>query len=249
LIISKLIGRLFAPALNFDMNVQVVIPAYNEAKTIFEIIRKLKDQVSQIITVDDGSTDDTGELAKQAGAKVLTHFLNRGQGAALQTGISFALANGAEIIVTFDADGQHNPDEIDQVIKPLLLGEVDVVLGSRFLESRIKNQELRIKNVPLMRFVVLKLAAWFTRLYTGLKVTDAHNGFRAFSAKAASLIEIKQDGMAHASEIIEQIKKQGLKFKEVPVEINYTNYSLEKGQKLSNSWRIVWDLIIKRISK
>ena len=129
------------------MNVQVVIPAYNEAKTIFEIIRKLKDQVSQIITVDDGSTDDTGELAKQAGAKVLTHFLNRGQGAALQTGISFALANGAEIIVTFDADGQHNPDEIDQVIKPLLLGEVDVVLGSRFLESRIKNQECSFNEV------------------------------------------------------------------------------------------------------
>ncbi|HLC89742.1 MAG TPA: glycosyltransferase family 2 protein, partial [Patescibacteria group bacterium] len=180
------------------------------------------------------------------GSKILRHFINRGQGAALQTGIFCALKDGADVIVTFDADGQHNPEEIDRVVEPLLLSEVDVVLGSRFLKSEIRNPK---SEIPLSRIIILKLASWFTRLYTGLAVTDTHNGFRAISAKAASLIEIKQDGMAHASEIIEQIKKHNLKFKEVPVAINYTKHSLAKGQKLSNSFKIIWDLIISRIAK
>ena len=224
------------------MIISAVIPAYNEARTIGQVVAEVKDKVSQVVVVDDGSADQTGELAKLAGAKVITHFLNRGQGAAMQTGINFALNSGADIIVTFDAAGQHNPEDIEKLIKPLLLGEADVALGSRFLESKIN-------NVPLARVVVLKLAVLITRLYTGLKLTDAHNGFRAFSRKAALAIEIRQDGMAHGSEIIEQIKKHGLRFKEVPVKINYTSYSLEKGQKLTNSFRIIWDIIISRISR
>lgn len=223
------------------MKVKVVIPAYNEAETIEKVINGVRDNAAEIIVVDDGSSDKTGEISKQAGAKVLTHFLNRGQGAALQTGINFALKQGADVIVTFDADGQHQGDEIDQIIKPLLLGEAEIVLGSRFLKKE--------NEIPLARKIMLKLATWFTRLYTGLKVSDTHNGFRAFSEKAAELIEIKQDGMAHASEIIEQIKKHDLKFKEIPVTIEYTDYSLKKGQKISNSFKIFWDLIIGRISR
>lgn len=223
------------------MKISVVIPAYNEAKVIGKVVREVKDKVSQVIVVDDGSTDQTAEIARQAGATVTTHFLNRGQGAALQTGINFALNSGADIIVTFDADNQHRAEEIEEVVKPLLLGQVDAVLGSRFLNK--KNQ------IPFSRKIILKMAAKFTRIYTGLAVTDAHNGFRALSVKAAGLIKIRQDGMAHASEILEQIKKHKLKFQEVPVTIKYTDYSLEKGQKMSNSFRILWDLIIGRIAR
>ena len=223
------------------MKIIVVIPAYNEAKVIYSVVNAVKDQVDEVIVVDDGSSDNTAEVATNAGAKVARHFLNRGQGAALQTGINFALKSGADIIVTFDADGQHVAKEIEQVVKPLLLGEVDVVLGSRFLNAANK--------IPLSRVILLKLATLFTRIYTGIKVTDAHNGFRALSRHAAEVIKIRQDGMAHASEIIEEIKKHNLKFKEVGVTINYTYYSLEKGQKLTNAFKIVWDLILGRIAR
>jgi len=223
------------------MKISLVIPAYNEETTIGRVVRSAKDKASETIVVDDGSADSTAELARQAGAEVLTHFLNRGQGAALQTGIIYALNSGTDVIVTFDADSQFKASEIDGVLKPLLLGEVDVVLGSRFLNK--KNQ------IPLAKKIILKLAVWVTRFYTGLKISDTHNGFRAFSAKAARLIQIKQNGMAHASEIIEQIKKHGLKFREVPVTVEYSEYSLKKGQKLTNSFRIIWDLIIGRITR
>ncbi len=231
------------------MKIVVVMPSYNEEKVIARVVKEVKEKIPDVIAVDDGSTDQTGIVANEAGAKVLKHFLNRGQGAALQTGINFALAQGAEVIVTFDADGQHNPSDIDRVVKPLLLGEAQVVLGSRFLKSENGYQKTDISSIPLVKVIVLKFAAWFTRLYTGLKVTDAHNGFRALSRNAAELIEIRQDGMAHASEIIEQIKKHNLRFVEVPVQIVYSQYSLQKGQKLSNSFRILWDLIISRLTK
>ncbi|MFA6410205.1 MAG: glycosyltransferase family 2 protein [Candidatus Buchananbacteria bacterium] len=221
------------------MNISVVIPAFNEAEKIGKVVSEVKEKVPTIIVVDDGSKDQTGNLAKNAGALVLTHIINRGQGAALQTGINFALNSGSDVIVTFDADGQHDVSEIDEVIKPLLLGQVDVVLGSRFLTAKNK--------IPQSKIFLLKVATWFTKIYTGLEISDTHNGFRALSKKAASQIEITQDGMAHASEIIEQIKKHHLKFVEVPVSIKYTEYSMKKGQKLSSSFRIVWDLILSRI--
>jgi len=228
------------------MKTVVVIPAYNEGWGIGKVIKEVKDLGLDVIVVDDGSIDETKEIARQSGAIVLNHCINRGQGAALQTGINFSLNFGADIIVTFDADGQHNSKEIKEIIDPILSGEFDVVLGSRFIKSKISNLKT---NIPMLRKFILRLAAWFTRLYTGVKVTDAHNGFRAFSKNSAALIEIKQDGMAHASEIIEQIKKHQLKFKEVAVTINYTDYSLKKGQKLTNSFKIILDLIIGRISK
>ena len=230
------------------MKVSAVIPAYNEAKTIAPVVGEVKGKVNQVIVVDDGSTDQTGHLAQAAGAEVITHFLNRGKGEELKTGINFALNSGADLIVTFDADGQHDAQDISRITEPLLLGQVDVVLGSRFLNLQPKTYNLKPNNIPWFRVLVLKTATFFTRLYTGLKITDTHNGLRAFSRLAVQKIEIKHDGMAHASEIIEQIKKHQLKFKEVPVNINYTAYSLEKGQKLTNSFRIIWDLIIGKIS-
>jgi glycosyltransferase involved in cell wall biosynthesis len=224
------------------MKIIAVVPAFNESKMIASIVRDLKNEVDRVVVVDDGSTDNTGKLAKSEGAVVLQHFLNRGQGAALQTGIDFALQLGADIIITFDADGQHDVADIKKLAEPLMLDGVDIVLGSRFISSS------KLK-MPFLRLVILKLAVAFDRLRTGLKITDTHNGLRAISRRAAGLIKIRQDGMAHASEILEQISQLGLKYKEVPVTIKYTDYSRQKGQRLSGTFRILWDLLLGRISK
>ena len=221
------------------MITSVVIPAYNEEKMIGEVVAGLKDKVSQIIVVNDGSTDLTAKIAKQAGADVISHSLNRGQGAALQTGIAYALNKGADVIVTFDADGQFLSEEVSRIIQPLLLGQVDVTLGSRFLNDQ--------SDIPKSKIFILKIATWVTNIYTGLKLTDIHNGFRGLSRQAAALIEIRQDGMAHASEILEQIRKHNLKYREVPVTIKYTDYSRAKGQKVTNSFRIIKDLLLSRL--
>jgi glycosyltransferase involved in cell wall biosynthesis len=226
------------------MKVFLVIAAHNESRMISQVVSEAKGKVDTVIVVDDGSADNTGRRAASAGAEVITHEVNRGQGAALQTGIDFALTKGADIMVTYDADGQFVPEEIELVTAPLLNRKVHVVLGSRFLSG-----PQPADNIPVNKRIVLTIATWLTKLYTGLAVTDTHNGFRAFDRQAAMLIDIKQDGMAHASEIIEQIKQHDLSFKEVPVTVNYSEYSLEKGQKISNSLRIVWNLFFSRISK
>ena len=207
------------------MKIFAVIPALNEAVVIKQIISQVKPLVDRVVLVNDGSDDQTGILAQGVGAEVLNHQINRGQGAALQTGISYALGQGADIVVTFDADGQHRADEIKKLIEPIVSGGYDVVLGSRFIGS--------LNQVPMAKKALLKIATALTGFYTGLKITDTHNGLRAFSRKAAEKINITQSGMAHASEILEQIGKHRLKYCEVPVTVVYTAYSKNKGQKIS----------------
>jgi len=235
------------------MRTIVVVPAYNEANMIGQVVQKLIGHGFEVVVVDDGSSDTTSQTASSAGAKVLRHFLNRGQGAALQTGITYAINQRADIVVTFDADGQLDADEVKLLIRPIQAGQTEVVLGSRFLIPNTENQASKVETttatIPLIRKFVLRLATLFTRFYTGLKVTDTHNGFRAFSYSAAQKINIAHDGMAHASEILEQIAKYKLTYTEVPVTIRYTEYSLQKGQKLSSSFKILWDLLLGRISK
>ena len=227
------------------MKITVVIPAYNEARVLDGVIRAVREHADEVVVVDDGSTDQTASVARAAGAVVVSHCLNRGQGATLQTGILLALGRQADIIVTFDADGQLVAEEIDEVVTPLLRGEADVVLGSRFLDRR----KLQPSGIPAVKRAVLRLATLITRWYTGLPVPDPHNGFRAFRRSAAEVIALKQGRMAHASEIIEQIEKHGLTFKEAPVSVRYTAYSLQKGQRLSHSFGILWDLLLSRLSK
>ncbi len=248
------------------MKIIAVVPAYNESQTISQVVRDLKNEVNQVIVVDDGSADATAELAKNEGAVVLQHFLNRGQGAALQTGIEHALLEDADIIITFDSDGQHDAADIKKLIAPLLLGENDVVLGSRFIKMqnaqpkadpmpeagaapRAEKFKMQNLGMPFLKPFFLKMALWFDRLRTGLNISDTHNGLRAFSRVAAAKIKITQDGMAHASEILDQISQLKLKYLEVPVQIKYTEYSKQKGQRLSNSWKIIWDLLVSRILK
>ena len=217
-------------------DVWVVIPAFNEAVAIGSVIAGVRAYAAKIVVVDDGSIDRTAEAAREAGAIVLRHVINRGQGAALQTGIDYALRRGASIVVTFDSDGQHSPADVPTLIAPLRDGRADIVLGSRFLGST--------ESMPRLRRVILHLAVLFTRMVSGLRVTDAHNGLRAFSRRAASLVHIQLDRMAHASELMDQIRRSGLVYTEVPVHVRYTEYSRQKGQRGVHAVRIAFDYFI-----
>jgi len=178
-------------------DVFIVIPAYNEATTIRQVIRELIEFFPHVVVVDDGSSDDTFLEALSSGATLLQHVINLGQGAALQTGIEYSLRAGACVIVTFDADGQHCSDDVSKLVKPIFRGQAEIVLGSRFLG--------RAENIPPLRWFLLKGAILFTRLASGVSLTDVHNGLRAFSRKAAKNLDIKINRMAHASELIDQI--------------------------------------------
>lgn len=218
----------------------IVIPAFNEAGTIGGVIRALRQHYPNVVVIDDGSVDDTHQVARDAGAMVLRHVLNRGQGAALQTGIEFALRRDAQYVVTFDADGQHRVNDIAGLLAPIVSGNVEISLGSRFLGKAVR--------IPPLRRAVLWLAVRFTRMISGVVLTDTHNGLRAFSRQAAQMIDIRNDRMAHASELIDIIRGSGLPFAEVPVKIRYTQHTLAKGQSLRGAVRIAFDYFVGRVA-
>ncbi len=217
----------------------IVIAAYNEQPRLGDTLaRLLATGYANVVVVDDGSRDDTAAVALRHPVWVLRHLLNLGQGAALQTGIAFALKRHADYIVTFDADGQHDPTEIDRVLAPVASGEADVALGSRFLGATV--------NMPFARKLVLKGGIVFTRLASNVRVTDTHNGFRAFSRAAAEKVRISQNRMAHASEILDRIREHRLRYVEVPVTIRYSADTTAKGQSSWNAVRIVFDFLLGR---
>ena len=219
----------------------VVIPAYNEGEVLRDVVLGVRGDYRNVVVVDDCSSDGTAALAHTAGATVLRHPINLGQGAALQTGIRYALARGARYIVTFDADGQHRVEDIASLIGRQAETGADIVIGSRFLGQA--------RGIPQLRRMVLRLAVVFTRLTSGVSLTDAHNGLRLLTRFAAQRIRITQNRMAHASEIIGEIGSLGLTVAEAPVTILYTEYSLRKGQKLSNAVNVLSELFVARLSK
>ena len=194
----------------------------------------------RICVVNDGSPDDTAALALGAGAHVLSHIVNLGQGAALQTGISYALSQGADYICTFDADGQHAVESVTDLLHALDRSGAEVALGSRFLRKECR--------VPPVRRLLLRAALVFTHLHARVAVTDTHNGLRLFTRRAAAAIRIEQAGMAHASEILQEIGALRLRFVEVPVEVRYTAYSKKKGQSGFDSVKILLDLLYRSIA-
>jgi glycosyltransferase involved in cell wall biosynthesis len=224
------------------MNVWIVIAAYNEEHSIASVLKELsKAGYKNVVVVDDGSADDTYMIAKQYTKHVVKHVLNRGQGAALKTGIDYALQQDADIVVTFDADGQHRVEDLPALIAPLKKKEVDIVLGSRFLKSG--------SNVPFLRKMVLKCGIFTVWLFYGIKLTDVHNGLRALSHHAAERIDITMDNMEHASEILSEIKRQNLKYVEVPVIIRYTEYSKAHGQSSLNAVKIFYKMVVHKFTK
>jgi glycosyltransferase involved in cell wall biosynthesis len=201
-----------------------VMAARNEEKRVSHTIRKLQMAgYKNIVVVDDGSKDKTSQKAKATGVAVLRHIINRGQGASLQTGMSYALKNGADIIVHFDSDGQHRVEDLPAMLKPVLNGKVQVTLGSRFLDKK------SAEDIPAWRKFTLKIGVFITRIFYGMPLTDAHNGFRVLSRKAAQKIVITSDKMEHASEIVDIINRKHISYKEVPVVILYDEETLQHG--------------------
>ena len=217
----------------------VIVPAFNEGTRILRVLDELIAVVANVVVVDDGSDDDTGLKALTRPVWLVTHRANLGQGAAIQTGIDFALARGAAYIVTFDADGQHRPQDIPALLSSLQRNEADFALGSRFLGSA--------KGMPVSRHILLKLAVLVTRVLSGVKLTDAHNGLRAMTRRGAASLQIRHNRMEHASEIIDQIKQRGLKCTEVPVQIRYTADTLAKGQRMSDAIGLGLRILLKRV--
>ena len=215
-------------------NAWVVVPAYQESKVVRGVVEQVRRWVPRIVVVDDGSKDKTAEEALAAGATVLRHVVNLGQGAALKTGIAYALSQGAEYVFTFDADGQHAPESLAVMAGVLEQTGADVVLGSRTLGTA--------QGIPSARKLLLMAAVWFTRIHTRLRVTDSHNGLRLFTRKAALEVGISQPRMAHASEILSQIRELGVRYAEAPVMLRYTEYSLSKGQKIEDGFKILLDI-------
>jgi glycosyltransferase involved in cell wall biosynthesis len=219
-------------------NIYVVMPAYNESKTIKKVIEEVKERNLNMVIIDDGSHDETYKIAENSihnshDGSIYRHVINRGLGAALETGIKAALAKNADIIVTFDADGQHDADDIIPVCKPIMENKADVVIGTRNFEE-----------MPGSKKFGNEVMNAITRIFYGIHVNDSQSGLRAFNRKAAKVLDIHSRGYGVSSEIIGEIKKYDLKVAEVEIKTIYTDYSMSKGTNLTVGLKILAKLII-----
>jgi glycosyltransferase involved in cell wall biosynthesis len=225
-----------------DDDTWVIIPVYNEAAVIAQVVADLHTTFRNIVCVDDGSTDGSAAQITTSAAHLVRHPINLGQGAALQTGLCYALARpGGRFFVTFDADGQHRVADAARMVDAARSGLADVVLGSRFLDQ----PDGRQRHVPMLKRVVLRLVVSLSPTARKLHLTDAHNGLRVFNRAAAGQLRISMNGMAHASEIISLLARSSWTVREIPVTIRYTDYSMSKGQSLINGINILFDLSVR----
>jgi glycosyltransferase involved in cell wall biosynthesis len=223
-------------------DVWLVVPVYNEAAVVADVVTEALTAFPNIVCVDDGSRDGSAERIAATGAHLVRHPVNLGQGAALQTGLRYALSQpGAERFVTFDADGQHRVEDVITMLAVARARAADVVLGSRFLRPGGERVE-----VPWTKRLVLRTAAAVSPTARRLKLSDAHNGLRLFNRSAAAQVHITMNGMAHASEITGFLARSDLHVVESPVSIRYTDYSRAKGQSLLNGVNILFDLSLNR---
>lgn len=220
----------------------VLVRAFNEGQVIGAVVAELCGIFPNVVVIDDASADDTPAILRGLPVSVVTHLVNLGAGAAMQTGLRYILEQDADYIVTFDADGQHRVEDALAALAELSSGNYDVVYGSRFLgQSAV--------NLPIARRLTLKAAVRLSNWTSGTRLTDAHNGLRAFSRKAASSVTLSQSGMAYASELTNEFVRHGMRIHEIPVKIIYTAYSLGKGQSSFNSMNILIDLLVGRFLK
>ena len=216
----------------------IVIPVFNESEVIEQVLEKVLVEFPLVVCVDDGSSDDSAARIRRTSAVLVRHPVNLGQGAALQTGIAYGLLEPqVEVFVTFDTDGQHQLEDVTRMLTRLDRDDVDIVFGSRFLDDRTEVSRVKRR--------VLKLAVAYTNRTSGVRLSDAHNGLRVFHRRVAEVLDIKQNGMAHASEIVSTVAEKGFRHAEEPVHILYTDYSRSKGQSLWNSVNIVFDLLFR----
>lgn len=223
------------------MKLLIGIPAYNEGKKIFQVVKSIPKKVKAIdqvdvLVVDDGSGDDTERQAKKAGASVVKHLLNRGLGGALKTIFAYGRQKDYDILVTFDADGQHKPQDIERIVNPIIRRKADIIIGSRW---KIK------RKAPFSRFLVNQLANLSTFFFFGIRTTDSQSGLRALGKRAIGKIILNSDGMEVSSEFFREIYTKKLKFAEVSIDPVYTRYSQKKGQKIANSPYVFFKLMIK----
>jgi glycosyltransferase involved in cell wall biosynthesis len=215
--------------------VWIIIPAFNEAQVIGDVVADLRSVFAKVVCVDDGSRDDTAGVALRSGAHVVRHPVNLGQGAAIQTGVEYTRRrSGAEIFATFDADGQHRVKDVARMAQRLAQGDADIVIGTRFAGDITS-------NTPPLKRVILRAAAWLSPSSRRLGLTDAHNGLRVFNRTVAENLNLTMNGMSHAGEFIKLIDENRWRAVEEPVEILYTDYSMSKGQPLLNGVNIVFD--------
>jgi polyprenyl-phospho-N-acetylgalactosaminyl synthase len=212
----------------------IVVPAFNEAGVIGDVITDLRSVFANVVCVDDGSADGTGDVAVRAGAHLVRHPVNLGQGAAIQTGVEYARSQpGARVFATFDADGQHRVEDVVTMIDRLDSGDVDIVIGTRFGPG--------VSRPPLLKRLVLQTAVWLSPRGRRLGLTDTNNGLRVFNKTVADGLDITMNGMSHATEFVMLIAENHWRVAEQPVEVLYTEYSSAKGQPLLNGVNIVVD--------
>lgn len=221
----------------------LILPALNEAEVLVDVLAQLKTAVkrlpvdTELVVVDDGSRDETAAIAAKAGATVLTHLINRGLGAALGTGLAYAKKEQADFAITFDSDGQHDPADIAKVLRPLLKGQADVVIGSRSLPGSGKMPILR--RINNLAFNVL------TWIFFGKTTSDSLSGFRGFNRRAIKYIRLKTERMEVSNEFFAEIKRHGLRLAEAPIRVIYTPYSMKKGVKPGNVFAIIFRLVLR----
>ena len=199
------------------------IPCYNTGDSIESIVSKAREVVDEVVVIDDGSSDDTAELAKKAGAKVFKHDQNRGYGEAIKTSFNVARTHKADVLVTIDGDGQHDPEEIPRLLEPILNGQADLVIGNRFLLSAYN------ETMPIYRGFGIRTINSVWNFGSKVKVSDTQSGFRAYNKKIFQQMSLSEKGMGVSIEVLEKSRRNGAIIKEVPISCLYYNRKIHLG--------------------
>lgn len=218
------------------MRIIAVIPAYNEATRIGPVVERSKSFVDEVIVVDDGSTDNTVDVSRQAGATILQHVLNCGAGAATMTGIEAARAHGADIVVTLDADGQHESSDIPALLEPVLADRADIVFANRFGQKN---------HIPLIRRLANGMGNIITFMATGMWVPDSQSGFKVFGPKALKQVDLRMSGFEFCTEIVRETSQHSWRALHVPTKVVYSEYTMAKGQSFANGIKTAFKILLR----